>query len=139
MAYSVFDILANAANVVHQVAADERSVSFKTIVLPTWQGAPDLVNAVSEVKKRRYFKRLDMLRNCALHRRSVYLTEQVTNIEVAYHGFDSTEKPILRQWRICKDPAVLDPNADQTVELFAECQMIERSVQTDLVHLIKKV
>ena len=140
MSYSVFDILANAANTVHEVETEERRVSFKVIRAPDWSKAVALLKEATHVQSRPYFKRLDSLRNCALHRRSVYLEKHEIDVDAAYLPYDSTGPlKAQRQWLVCDDPNATPPTTSAHIELRQECVKILKGLLEDVVKLLKSI
>lgn len=140
MSYSVFDIIANAANVVHEVVGDERGVSFKLVKNPDWHCAPALVAEATRVRSRAYFKRLDALRNCVLHRRTVYVERHDIVVNEAYLPFDSTDPTRTRtEWLLCDDPYEIPPSTNKRIELLKDCRKIAKHLQDDLVALLKSL
>lgn len=140
LAYSVFDIVANAANVVHGVVPDERHVSFKGVTAQTWSPAATFLSDATRVRQRRYFERLDALRNCVLHRRSVHIEMHDIAVNAAYTAYDSTSgERAARQWLICDDPYARVPTTTKRIELGKDNDKILRGIGEDIIKLVRNI
>ena len=135
LAYSSLDIVAHVANAVHPFTADERKVFFKALLERGVNKHASTANAAEQIRKRRYFKDLEALRHCTLHRRTLNLMRVM--VAPQYVNPDSTQPTGLGvAWHLPKDPA--DPEcAAAGKPLLDEFSRYLRQLESDLRTFLK--
>lgn len=139
MAYSVFDILANAANAIHSVYSDERKVSFKGMALDPWRGKPVLRKEVIRITGRQYFKRLDAMRNCVLHRRSLYLERRTIEPPEAFSDDTTDTGQKTYEWVLADDHSELSTATTLHRELLKELEQCRKFLAQDVTLILKSI
>jgi hypothetical protein len=150
MAYSLYDITANAVNTVHPYQAEERRVSFKTLadIATTVVGKGnqrlpnDLAKKIIAANKSRVCRRLIDYRNCSMHRRSVCTKKKSTTEEYsdAYSQIESTGTSGTKvQIFVCDNPLDVRPTFKNSRELTSEINTIRCSVLEQVRQIVSKI
>lgn len=150
MAYSLYDITANAVNTVHVFQTDERRVSFKSlaeiaqcvIARNDLRLPQELAKKIQSANKSLTCRRLINYRNCSMHRRSVCMSTRriTTQVSDAYSRIASTGEGVTQvQVFVCDDPLAAKPTFAKNRELTAEVALISNKVLEQIRQIVSKI
>ena len=125
--YSCFDILAQAVNQKYQLGLTEREVNLKKVSseLQRKNYNNKLSRHLQDLQKTRFFKSMEKYRHCAVHRRQIYILEEVRRGTKGYNYSSTGPGETITRY-ICDDPLVLKPQIKKKRELKIFCEkMIE--------------
>ena len=115
--YSSLDVLAQVINQALELGLNEQEVSFKKIEghLRSKEKGNRLQVLVTKCRNSRPYRNLDNYRNCSIHRRQIYIEEELRIVRhtPGYESATTTGPTVSVERLLCKDPLSLTPEPDR--------------------------
>jgi cell fate (sporulation/competence/biofilm development) regulator YlbF (YheA/YmcA/DUF963 family) len=137
--YSSLDILAQIINQSLKLGMDEREVSFKKVAsrLDKNTGLSKKIQACLSSKA---FRNLERYRNCSMHRRAIYIEEEVRTVR-GTTGYRSASSSVIQEVvrTICDNPLVATPKTSQNRLIPQYMEDTKESILKHVEDIVKNI
>lgn len=137
--YSVFDVVSHVINQKYTFFNDERKVKFKRTIeeLERINSNNPLTISLKRISRLRYFKALDDYRNCATHRRDIFIGKRGTSPSRAY--VDYTQDLEIPKRVLADNPLEIIPSTREDKFLVEYSEDMLKKTSRDILLIFKRI